>query len=127
MALSQAEQYGYVSQNKYVPMYGQMGGAIGYGLDRLAVKKFGASSTSLTGAGVGAGIGLQYGGPWGALFGAAAGAAAQQGVETVKHPGETKLFATTATGNGLPIVGYTPFPAEWLPFNPSINEILDFF
>ena len=127
MALSQAEQYGYVSQNRYIPAYGRLGGAIGYGLDRLAVKKFGASSTSLTGAGVGAGIGFQYGGPWGALFGAAAGSAAQQAVPTIKHPGESKLFGTTLSGGNIPIFMQTPFPADWLPFNPSVNEILDFF
>ncbi len=100
---------------KYLPSYGAYGGAIGYGLDRLAVKKFGASGTSLTGAGIGAGIGFQYFGPIGGLFGAAAGSTAQQLKGNFENPGDTPLFQTTGSSGPAPLVGYLPVPTEWIP------------
>lgn len=105
---------------------GAVGFGVGTGLDALA-RKMGASGTSLQGAGAGAGIGTQYGGPIGGLLGAAIGAGAQQATKTVQDPGDTQLFRDPATGNGLPIVGYMPFPGmtEMLPdwANPSIGDI----
>lgn len=105
---------------------GAIGFGVGTGLD-AAARHFGASGTSLQGAGAGAGIGAQYGGPVGGLLGAAIGAGAQQATKTVQDPGDTKLFRDPATGNGLPIVGYMPFPGmtEMLPdwLNPELGSL----